>query len=345
MNHSRSPQQTQKRSLIRRAWPLVAMYSALSLAPQVHAQDPTRAEAIVALAKVGGVVTYDTRKEPIKIGFFKGKREVENGDLANLARLDTLLEIDFGGVSLGANEVQRHPLVTDECLINLRGLRRLKILDLSYTAIRGPGLVHLKNNKNLKWLILWNPPLGDEGLKYLSNLDSLSELMLGDTGIIGKGLANLVGLTNLRGLSLRCKTINSEGLAHLSRMNFLTQLSLRAPELKQFDFLRKLTRLTELSLDEISITDADLVNLTELTQLKSLDLSNTQISDGALRHLAKLSNIQELGLAGTRITNAGLDQLTGLSHCKELNLHRTTVTPEGIVRLSARYPAMKILLD
>ena len=167
----------------------------------------------------------------------------------------------------------------------------------------------------------------------------------GDTGIIGKGLANLVGLTNLRCLYLRCKAINSEGLAHLSRMNFLTSLSLRVPELNQFEFLRNFTRLTDLSLDGTSIADADLANLAGLNRLRSLDLSDTQIRDGALRHLAGLSNLQKLDLAGTRITNAGLDQLTGLSRCKELNLRRTAVTPEGIVRLSARYPAMRILLD
>jgi hypothetical protein len=345
MNHSRSPLQAQKRSLTRRAWPLLAMCGVLLPAPQGQAQGTEQAEAIAALARVGGVVVYNSQKQPIRISFLKGEREVDDAALANLAKLDTLLEVDFPGVGLGAGHAQRHPLVTDEGLAHLRGLRWLQRLDLTYTGVRGPGLVHLQNNKHLRWLVLWDPPLGDEGLKYLAKLDSLTYLLLGDNGTLGKGLANLAGLTNLRSLSLRCKAINSEGLAHLSRMNFLTDLSLRVPELNQFEFLRNFMRLTDLSLQGTSVADADLANLAGLKQLMSIDLSDTQIGDRALRHLAGLSNLQKLDLAGTRITNAGLDQLTGLSRCKELNLRRTAVTPVGIARLSARYPATSILLD
>jgi internalin A len=325
------------------ACPVVAMCGALMLAPLVAEQRDPRAQAIAALAEVGGVLRYDNLNRPVWLGFGKAKRDVDDAALANVAKLDTLEEIAFFCFDLPLSARSRHPSVTDRGLAHLRGLPRLRALDLTGTGVRGPGLAQLHANKQLTKLTLFGLPLGDDGLKYLAGFHSLAGLWLSDDGITGKGLAHLAGLTNLRLLSLTCRSISPEGLARLSRMTYLNELHLEIRELDHIEFLRNFTRLTWLSLKGTSIADADLADIAGLTRLTVLDLGDTQIGDGALRHLAGLSNLVYLRLRGTRITDAGLGQLTSLSKCEHLIIQRTAVTPEGEARLKAKYPSMRIV--
>jgi hypothetical protein len=291
MNNTRPPLEPGKRNLTASACPVVAMCGAFMLMPQSPEQRAPSAEAIAALTEVGGVLRYDEMNRPVWLGFTKAKRDVDDSALANVAKLDTLEEISFFPIDLRRSGLTPHPLVTDKGLAHLRELPRLRVLDLSRTGVRGPGLVPLHGNKQLTTLKLIGVPLGDEGLKYVAGFDSLARLVIDDDGITGNGLAHLARLVNLRALFLSCRSISPEGLAHLSRMTYLNELYLQIRGLDHIEFLRNFTRLTHLSLDGTSIADADLANIAGLNRLIMLDLDDTQISDGALRHLAGLSNL------------------------------------------------------
>ena len=57
------------------------------------------------------------------------------------------------------------------------------------------------------------------------------------------------------------------------------------------------------------VTDADLVYLKGLTNLEVLNLDNANISDASLKHLEALTGLEELFLANTKVTDAGLEHL------------------------------------
>ena len=97
----------------------------------------------------------------------------------------------------------RNSWITDAGLVHLKGLTKLKVLQLSGTqGITGPGLVHLKGLPNLKELMLNGTRITDAGLVHLKGLTNLETLILANTRVTGSGLVHLRGLTKLRCLGL-----------------------------------------------------------------------------------------------------------------------------------------------
>ena len=138
--------------------------------------------------------------------------EPDDGVMAHIARLEDLEELDFSPAS--------HPSVSDAGLAYLRGLPRLRRLNLSRTGVRGPGLAHLRGMNQLKRLELLELPLKDEDLIHLGGITSLEVLTLSSGGITDDGLAHLSGL-KLRQLRLESPWISGAGLRHVGGMTDL----------------------------------------------------------------------------------------------------------------------------
>ena len=92
-------------------------------------------------------------------------------------------------------------------------------------------------------------------------------------------------------------------------------------------------RLRILSLDW-TISDRDLVHISNLRNLEDLNLSNTGIGDEGLSHIASLSKLKNLRCNDTRVGDAGLTSLVGLSRLEVLELSETRVTDVGLAHLS-----------
>ncbi len=93
--------------------------------------------------------------------------------------------------------------------------------------------------------------------------------------------------------------------------------------------------VSEVSLDETSITDAGLehLNLKALAGLHYLSLYATQVTDAGLEHIKALTELQFLYFHDTHVTDAGLEHLKGLTQLKELMLIYTPVTNAGLEHL------------
>ena len=71
----------------------------------------------------------------------------------------------------------------------------------------------------------------------------------------------------------------------------------------------ELQSLTDLTLAETKITDANLKEVVKLQNLTYLNLYDTQITDAGLKEVAKLQNLKKLYLPATQATKAGVAEL------------------------------------
>jgi hypothetical protein len=97
-----------------------------------------------------------------------------------LKGLTKLKELDLGGTG-----------VTDAGLVHLKGLTKLKELDLSFTKITDAGLIHLKGHTKLESLVLSNTYVTDAGLVHLKGLTNLERLYLDGTQVTDAGIQDL----------------------------------------------------------------------------------------------------------------------------------------------------------
>lgn len=97
---------------------------------------------------------------------------------------------------------------------------------------------------------------------------------------------------------------------------------------------RSLSRLEDLMLSDVPITDQAVRSLERLANLKRLDLTSTRITDAGLVHLSKLTRLESLTLDGTQIRGNGLKHLQRLKDLKSLELNHTRIADGTLVHLA-----------
>lgn len=249
---------------------LLAMVLAVSVACSwlsVEVQEgKTQREAVEAIRKVGGHVVDDYE--------YDGEGYARKGAKPPApARLLDLLGTDFFADVVGVMYIKDDG-EEEAFLVHLKGLSKLKSLDLCDTKTTDSGLVGIENLKQLERLLLPNTEVSDALLTRLSRLKRLQELHLTGTRVTDAGLEHLQELVDLRWLDLGDTAITDSGLAHL----------------------QGLTQLRTLQLSGTQVTDAGLPHLKGLTQVEYLGLCNTNVTDAGLAHLKGLTNLEWLQL-------------------------------------------------
>ena len=178
-------------------------------------------------------------------------------------------------------------------LRNLKGLTRLKLLDLNGCPVGDDGLAEIGDISSIEELGLWGSgPVTDKGFQYLAGMIHLKSLNIGYTGIetiTGAGLVHLKDLTELEDLGLNIlHKLEDRHLANVSGL-----IKLRALHL---GFCT-------------SITDAGLDHIVHLPKLHRLDLSETQVTDTGLQKLKTLTTLKELEIKKAKITDSGVAEL------------------------------------
>lgn len=106
--------------------------------------------------------------------------KVSSGDLAQLARIPSIRELNLGGVPL-----------RDEDLASLGALKNLAVLHLENTPITDAGLAHIGKLEKLTYLNLFGTAVTDAGLQHLAALGHLKSLYLAGTKVTGGGVSEL----------------------------------------------------------------------------------------------------------------------------------------------------------
>jgi hypothetical protein len=163
-----------------------------------NAAEQTEATAIRELRAIGADIELDKQAHAISLWWPGESHEFSDKQLKLATTLPHLTELWL-----------EHTTVTDAGLIELKHLKKLKILGL---------ICEYVPNKPAR--------ITDAGLVHLKRLCTLRMLRIEDSDVTDKGLIHLRGFTKLEDLSLFGSEISDAGLVHLRGLKSLTYLDI-----------------------------------------------------------------------------------------------------------------------
>jgi len=166
------------------------------------------------------------------------------------------------------------PLITDEALIHIQGIKTLRELDLNGTQVTGRGLKRL-GGIPLEMLVLSGPAVTDETTEALAVFPDLRKLIVGKSAVTDAGLANLKHVPRLEKLYLSESPISDAGISTLTQ----------------------LVHLHELDLYDLAITDSGVTPLTALPRLRELYLIDTQVTEAGLLAFRNTPTLELLSIS------------------------------------------------
>ncbi len=117
-----------------------------------------------------------------------GLNRFSDDELAVVARLGELVELDLDRSPTRFQSGNVGIMLTDRVLEHVQGLTRLKMLGLAANRITDAGLVKLANLQSLESLDLDGTAVTDKGLNALVGLKALKMLRLEHTRVTPEGL-------------------------------------------------------------------------------------------------------------------------------------------------------------
>lgn len=261
--------------------------------------------------------------------------------------------------------------LTDADLAMLASLPGLRVVDLSNTGNVTPeGIKALAASQSIKTLRLTTINVGDIGAAAIGNMAQLESLLLDSVkGITAASAPAIAGLKQLRELQLsdvpfddsalsrfaqhpklavvgltRMKTISDTGLAHLGTAPNIRALDVSFTSMtgKFVDAFANSKNLTDITVSNANLNDADLRGLSKLKNFQRLDFrNNAGVGDATLAEMAKMPTIRVAFLEKTGITDKGLSAIGKLPNLAELVISETAATDAGIASL--QLPKLKLI--
>lgn len=321
-----------------------------------------RVVQVVADLKASGGVTEVTPGGPAWLRTLAGD--------SAMAVFDQLTTVDINDKQSPHNK-DYHLLnnVTDEWLARLDGMTELQHLNISNTAIHGPGLTHISNFIHLESLGMTLCPVTDEYLKNLSNLTEMKRFSLASATCDGTGFKYLGKMTKLENLNFHHALVNDDGLREICRMTSVQRLEIvhchwtdsgaaNLANLKNMQrlqlgstmatgasvaFLRGLTNLKELDLHDLKDASLAVRYASEIPSLTVLRLYLGGLKDDDFKQIAKLSNLEELILSGGPISDSAAASLAELKKLKKLT-PGGKLSPAALEKLKAALPGVEIVI-
>ncbi|MBX3238347.1 MAG: hypothetical protein KIT80_06140 [Chitinophagaceae bacterium] len=119
-------------------------------------------------------------------------------------------------------------------------------------------------------------------------------------------------------------------LLEISCVNYSALGDAQMPQL-----LRIADNIVSLKMDNTSITDAALKDISKLQNLVRLNLAQTNITSEGVTGLLSLTNLEYLNITATKVTDEGLKALIALPSIKHIYCWRSGVTLQGVEAANA----------
>lgn len=233
-----------------------------------------------------------TRLESLSVGLSDGWSDTSR--LETLAAMQGLKALEVSGEPAADGEFDARSLAA---LVKLSALERLRL-----GRISDVGIEHLPESPQVRLLDLSVSEIKGPGLAYLAEkFPQLEALSLDPTTLTMSGLEQLPTLTHLRMLHLDGIPFRGEGLSHLCPQAEFKQALKEQLRDDTLSILQKTPHLQEISLKRMNLTDAALAHLVHTPALQVLNVQGTNMTDAALVHLRQLPELRDLMIEGTHI--------------------------------------------
>ena len=97
--------------------------------------------------------------------------------------------------------------------------------------------------------------------------------------------------------------------------------------------------VTEMLLNDMRLTPAEVADLERLTELRRLVLFRTNFGDGDLKRLAKCTHLESLNLSGTDVSDDTVAGLLEFKSLKYLCLGGVKMSPDAVAKLNEQFRA------
>lgn len=205
----------------------------------------------------------------------------------------------------------------DEDLAILKQLPRWRDLQISAPLVSDEALIHLEGMKSLRELTLYQTQVTSRGLRHLRGI-SLEMLMLGGSDVTDKTLEALDVFPDLRKLWIAESSVTDVGLAQLANVPHLEKLILHDSPIcdSGMHHLAKLTKLYEADLRGLAITDDGIVPLATLSKLQYLNVAETHVTEAGLLTLRNSRSLKFLGTGHSVSCDTFTTLTTALPDCQ-----------------------------
>lgn len=272
---------------------------------------------------------------PQLTGLYLGDTLVTNAGLAHFRNRANLVHLDIST-----------PKVTAMGLAVFKDCKDLETLEVRGANVDDDGLALLRGFSNLTYLDLRQTQAGDATLERLARLTKLNRLSVINTMVTEAGVKRLSAA--LKGCKIEwdggtiepmfserqaAEWVLSIGGTVTIVENDRDRIIGVVADMPPGEFELKAFNLA----NNPKVSDTKIAYLRGLTNLRQLFLQNTLITDTGLGHLKDLTNLTHLALHGTRVSNAGLPDLKGHSNLVFLDLSHChfgpSVTDAGLIHL------------
>ena len=236
----------------------------------------------------------------------------------------------------------------------LAGKTGLRSLCLPQAAVTDDEMAIIGSFADLDFLKLDGSNVTDRGFAQVANLKKLTILDMPRVRITD--LAPVADLVQLDVLGLSpdratfARSVPSPGgpssLGPLRRLTKLTQLTLGTTQIedRELAVVAGLPKLINLVIGGRGITDAGLARIAESGRLIHLRLTDTSIAD--LRPLApRLHALYDLEMENSALTDAGIESLSGATRIGGLTIAGSRITDAGLDHLASLTTLERLRLD
>lgn len=105
------------------------------------------------------------------------------------------------------------------------------------------------------------------------------------------------------------------------------------------------SRLEELSIANIALTDASIEAISRLRKLKSITLDDVQITPDQMQRIAAIDSLDTLYLTGNSATDAVIERVARFKNLRDLSLRSTTLSDHALVSLARAQSLEQIRID
>jgi hypothetical protein len=159
-------------------------------------------------------------------GLYLENTGVTDGGLTSLSKFIMLRHLHIRNYRQRKSDPVPSPKITDAGMVHLKGLDRLRTLNLSDLPVTDAGLAAIEGLPELMGLYLSRTKVQGRSLGRMKSLRRLSILYLDGSELTEDGLKNLSGATNLQFLSLDGVPLSVNALPYLKAIPRLSNLEL-----------------------------------------------------------------------------------------------------------------------